>query len=144
MYESIKEYAEGRLQKPNYYVAANTVEVPPYRLVRIDVKPESTENPIQPESKGVTPVAILKTPEFDPVTVDPQSVEFGPDAVTEEHRRGHSEDVDGDRDEDLMLHFATEQTDILPGDTEVWLLGRTRSGTWIAGRDAIRTVPPGR
>ena len=58
----------------------------------------------------------------------------------ESHSRGHVEDVDGDGDADLLLHFDTQSTDISCGDTEIGLLGETFDGELITGSDTISTV----
>jgi hypothetical protein len=108
--------------------------------VDIDIKPTSLRNPVNPKSRGVIPVAILTTATFDATTVDPLSVEFGPDGATEAHARGHIEDVDGDGDLDLLLHFRTQATGIVCGDTEASLIGLTVSGEPIAGTDSLVTV----
>jgi hypothetical protein len=109
-------------------------------LVSIDIKPGSFPNSINPRSKGVTPVAILTTDTFDATTVDPLSVEFGPNGAMEVHERGHIEDVDGDSDLDLVLHFATQDTGIVCGDTSASLIGEIFDGQAIEGSDAIRIV----
>ncbi len=108
--------------------------------VEIDIKPGSDPNSINPRSKGVIPVAILTTEGFDATTVEPLSVEFGPDGASEFHGRGHINDVDGDGDDDLVLHFRTQETGIVAGDTEACLAGETTSGDPIKGCDTIRTV----
>ena len=121
----------------------------PVREITIDVKPGSFPNSINPADKGVIPVAILSTQvakgellDFDATTVDPLSVEFGKGKAKETHGKGHIEDVDGDGDNDLVLHFKTQDTGISAGDTEVTLSGKTFAGQAISGRDAIETVPP--
>ena len=115
--------------------------------VDIDIKPGSDPNSINPNSNGVISVAILTTStaageplDFDATTVDPLSVEFGPNGATESHGKGHIEDVDGDGDLDLVLHFKTQETGIQCGDTEVSLSGETFGGQDITGTDAIQTV----
>jgi hypothetical protein len=115
--------------------------------VEIDVKPGGDLNSINPESKAKIPVAILATNtgdgdliDFDPTQVDPLSVEFGPNGASEIHGRGHIEDVDGDGDPDLVLHFKTQQTGIVCGDTAASLTGETFSGNSIEGTDSINTV----
>jgi DNA-binding beta-propeller fold protein YncE len=108
--------------------------------VAIDIKPGSDPNSINPKSKGNIPVAILTTGDFDATTVDPLSVEFGPDGATESHGRGHIEDVDGDGDGDLVLHFRTQDTGIQCGDTSASLTGETFGGQVIEGSDSINTV----
>jgi len=51
---------------------------PPATPVAIDIKPGSDPNSINLKSKGVIPVAILTTVDFDATTVDPGLVKFGP------------------------------------------------------------------
>ena len=109
--------------------------------VDIDIKPATSPNDINLKSKGLISVAILSTPDFDATSVDPLSVQFGPDGATERHGKGHIVDVDGDGDLDLQLHFRTPETGIAPGDTEASLTGQTFSGQPIAGCDTIRIVP---
>jgi len=118
---------------------------PPIIEVAVEVKPGSNPAPISPRSRGVIPVAIITTADFDATTVDPSSVCFG-DAddptggdCTETHERAHPEDVDGDGDLDLMLHFHTEDTNIEPGDDLACLTGRSFTGFDIAGCDGIIT-----
>ena len=85
-------------------------------------------------------VAILTTSTFDATTVDPLSVKFGPNEAIEAHGRGHIEDVNGDGQFDLVLHFNTQHTGIQCGDTSAVLTGKTFSGQAIAGFDSIQTV----
>lgn len=108
--------------------------------VEIDIKPGGFPNSINPRSKGVIPVAILTTDTFDATTVDPLSVTFGPGEAVESHGRGHVEDVDGDGDRDLVLHFRTQNTGIRCGDTSASLTGETFDGQPIRDSDAISTV----
>ena len=42
--------------------------------VAIDIKPESCPNPLNVKSKGVLPVAILGTEDFDVTQIDPDSI----------------------------------------------------------------------
>ncbi|MBN1188181.1 MAG: hypothetical protein JXA46_00360, partial [Dehalococcoidales bacterium] len=117
-----------------------TVNEPEFIMVPIDIKPGGTPNSIQPNSKGVIPVAILTTPTFDTRAVDPASIRFGPaGAVPDKYAL---EDVDKDGDIDLILHFKTRDTGIKSGDTEAVLIGRTKNGEHIKGTDSVSVVPP--
>ena len=44
--------------------------------VFVDIKPASWPNPFQLKSKGVLPVAICGTEDFDVLTIDPATVEL--------------------------------------------------------------------
>lgn len=56
-------------------VAFNMIELyGDTRVVEIDIKPTSCPNPINFKSKGVLPVAILGTGDFDVTTIDPDTV----------------------------------------------------------------------
>ena len=49
---------------------------PTVRAVPLDIRPGSCPNPLQPESRGVLPVALVAGPELDPLTVDLSSLEL--------------------------------------------------------------------
>ena len=115
------------------------------QIVAVDIKPGSLLNSINLKSKGVIPVAILATDNFDPLHpvtgVNPDSVTFA--GATKAHPRnpmGHWEDVDGDGHGDLLLHFDTQETGIACGDTVAILTGETFDGKPIEGTDTIKTV----
>jgi hypothetical protein len=147
--------------------ASLEIEVECVVPVVINIKPGSYPNSINPRNRGVIPVAILTTQageyglplDFDATTIDPLSVRFGLyDAVWDEtggafevHNRGHFEDsyeldeVTRDGDLDLVLHFRTRATGIIPGTTMACV-----KGAWVDqngmthsffGCDEVRTVP---
>jgi len=117
--------------------------VPPIEIV-IDIKPGSDPNGLNPSSKGVVPVAIVTTDEFDASTVDHCTVRFGPDLAAPTHRGccGHMEDIDGDGDLDAIYHFKTQETGIEMGDTEATLVGKTVDGLDFVGTDSVKTAGP--
>lgn len=104
----------------------------------IDIKPGSDPNSINLKSKGVVPVAVLTTEDFDASTVDPVTVIFaGAPPV-----RWTMEDVDSDVDEDLLLHFKTQElVDLDEYSTEAFLEGYTYGGEFIWGMDYVNIVP---
>lgn len=108
--------------------------------VTIDIKPGSFPNSINPLSKGVIPVAILTTATFDATTVDLTTVRFGATGTESVPAHFALEDVDGDGDTDLILHFNTQDTGIVCGATSAFLTGKTLSGQAIEGSDSIKTV----
>lgn len=108
--------------------------------LQIDIKPGSFPNSINPDIQGEIPVAILTTPDFDASTVDAATVGFGPDGAVAVSSA--LEDVDGDGDIDMILHFNTQDTGITAGDTQAELVGKTVDGIDIHGSDSVNTVPP--
>lgn len=121
--------------------------------VVIDVKPGSDTNVINLKSKGVVPVAILTTDNFDAGTVDPKSVQFAQAAPV----RWTLEDVDGDGDKDMLFHFNTQDL-VLVSDLEMRMLsakatdvsasaakkatltGKTADGYQVNGSDSVKIV----
>lgn len=108
--------------------------------VTIDIKPGSFPNSINPKSKGVIPVAILTTETFNAATVDSTTVLFGPSGTEAAPVKSALQDVDGDGDIDMILHFNTQTTGIQCGDTSATLTGETLDGQMIKGSDDINTV----
>ncbi len=112
----------------------------PIISVDIDIKPGSYPNNINLRNKGVVTVAVLTTNKFDATTIDPSAVTFGQNHALEADGKGHIEDVDGDGDLDLVLHFRTEETGIECGDKEAGLTGKTFDGHLIDGVDSVQTA----
>lgn len=134
--------------------------------VLLNIKPGSFPNSINLGSNGVIPVAILTTTageggtpvSFDATKIDPLSVRFGrradvwaeTDGAFEAHGRGHLErsyeldETTRDGDTDLVLHFRTQDTSLLPADTEACVKGTYTDGTGthaFFGCDSIQVVP---
>jgi len=121
--------------------------------VVIDVKPGSDTNVINIKSKGVVPVAILTTGSFDAGTVDPESVQFA-DATPV---RWKLEDVDGDGDKDMLLHFKTQELNLVSAQEvgalsaqsaesganaskKAKLTGKTADGYQVSASDSVRII----
>lgn len=126
---------EGRAD--NVSIVGETASV----TIEIDIKPGNNPNAINLKSKGVIPVAILTTGDFDATDVDGSTVEF--EGASPVHDGGHLEDVDSDGDLDWVGHFRIQATDIEAGDTEATLVGEAVIGgnrIPIEDSDSIKVV----
>lgn len=119
--------------------------------LEIDVKPDSDDNRINADSHGSIPVAVRRTDGFDPTDEDVRYRFGAPDVVADgggarPAHNGHSEDVDDDGDEDLVLHFPTEDTGFDSDDEEGRLeWERTETGEHgRSGTDDVTIIEPGR
>lgn len=108
--------------------------------ISIDIKPGKLPNSINPRNKGKIAVAILTTEELDAATVDAKTVLFGANGNEAYPVQSAIEDVDGDGKRDMMLHFNTQDTGIVCGDSKAYLTGETFNGQAIEGYDSIVTV----
>ncbi len=119
---------------------------PPIIPVDIDIKPGSDPNSINCNNvNGNIPVAILTTEGFDATMVDHTTVEFEGAQEWHSHKKTgelkrHEEDVDGDGDIDLVLHFLLGETGLDCASFEGTLTGELYDGRPISGTDAVRMV----
>jgi hypothetical protein len=135
----------GGLPYNNYWFSFNDLVTEQSGLKAvIDIKPGSDVNTINLKSKGVVPVAILTTADFNALDLDPQTVTFaGAHPVT-----WASEDVNGDGYTDIILHFRTADLQFNAGNmmisstgqTEAVLNGNTLEGTPFSGTDTVNFV----
>jgi uncharacterized protein (TIGR02145 family) len=77
---------------------------------------------------------------MDATSIDPATLKFGPNEASIAHKKGHIEDVDMDGDNDLVVHFKTQDIGVDCGDIELEISGKTFSGTPISGNNPIVTV----
>jgi len=133
----IDEFHVSRVQRSDVEIADHAAAVVD---VDIDINPGSYPNSVNPRGSGVMPVAILTTPEFDAAGANAASVRFGRTGTEASPSHSAIEDIDGDGDDDLVLHFRTRATGIQCGDTSATLTGQTTGGPSIEGVDVVRTV----
>jgi hypothetical protein len=106
--------------------------------VEIDITPGGNPNTINLKSKGVVAVAVLTTDDFNAGTVKPSSVQFAEAPPV----RWKLDDVDGDGDDDMLLHFRTQQLNLDPTSTRAVLTGETTGDDPIQGSGEVRIVQP--
>ena len=123
-------------------LAAHTVLLVPDTAIEvaIDIKPGSDTNPINPKSKGTTPVAILASEGFDPQSVDISTVSLSGAPVARQKGRYQAsmEDVNGDGLTDLLVHVVTNL--MACEGSEAVLTGLTYDGKAMEGKDSIMLV----
>jgi hypothetical protein len=131
---------EGGNYEVGGYVAESSTAI-----IQIDIKPGGDDNCINLGSKGVVPVAILGSAEFDVNSVNQSTVFFegaSPKAKGKSGKLGSIEDVNNDGFDDLVLHFPTQNLSLTESDTEGELTGALYEYTMIVGTDAVCIVPP--
>jgi hypothetical protein len=118
--------------------------------VAIDIKPGSDPNSLNVHSKGVIPVAILGTDDFDTTQVDPETMRLSWDGISGipgvPPLRWAWEDVNGDGLMDIVLKYSMGDlmtytvTNEPPGDLIMTLTGNLMDGTPIEGYDTVRII----
>jgi len=123
------------------FLAAPASEVEEIEVI-IDIKPGSEQNNINLKSKGVVPVAVITTDNFNASTVDPATVKFAGASPV----KWSLEDVDGDGHDDMIFHFRTQELELDQDSTEAMLTAQLFtqeevSGEEVSGTDEVRIVP---
>lgn len=132
---------------------------PPFIEVALDIKPQSCPNPVNTKKRGLLPVAILGTADFDVSQVDPSTIQLvGVSSVMdgfEDVATPYGEPLidcyscitlGGDGFTDLILKFNSQQFiaalgPINDGDcVTVELIGNLFDGTPIKGNDIIKII----
>lgn len=110
------------------------------RAVHTDIKPGNSPNTLNLRSRGVIPIALLTTPNFDATLIDVDSLRFGATGHEVAAVRAVQDDVDGDGDIDLLVFFRSQDTDIDCDTLFTYISGKTLAGAPIAGTDSVAVV----
>jgi hypothetical protein len=105
-------------------------------LTDIDVKPNTYPNDVNLKQKGVIPVAILTTADFDALSVNPSTVVL----QGQEPVHWAAQDVDNDGNVDLIFQFDATTLPLTQESTTVVLTGKTIDGIDILGMDTVNIV----
>jgi hypothetical protein len=110
----------------------------------IDIQRGGVSSSLNLLSRGVIPVAILGSEEFDVARLDPETLRFGPAGAAPTHRGGgHFVDVNGDGHLDFLSHYRIDETGLLPGDMDACVTGETLDAAPFEGCDTVEVfVPP--
>lgn len=106
----------------------------------IAIKPGSVPHRINPQSQGVSPVAILTTTTVDAPTGEPLSVRFGPKGAPAVHGTGQSQAVRKDGAPALVLLCRPQDTGRPCGDTAASRTGQPFTGQALQRTAAIMTA----
>ena len=139
---------------PRQYVDNVVLEVTATSVdVDIDIKPGSFPNSLNVKSKGVLPVAILGTDDFDVMQVDPPEVLLSWPGISDVRGlsplRWNWEDVNRDGFMDIILKYSVAALRPLtvthepPGPLDMTLMGYLTDGTPIVGEDTVRIINKG-
>jgi len=141
----------------NIFYGQHSVPGELWTEVYVDIKPMSCPNPLRITGKGVLPVAILGTEDFDVTTVDPASIRlvglagvpalrWAWEDVTTPYDGGEEcgcNILEGDGFMDLTLKFETQEVietlgEVNDGDVlTLKLYGTLHDGTHIIGGDCV-------
>jgi len=159
---------DGNLRIQGAGVDMGAYEAPlaePVQLVAIDIKPQGCPNPLNINGKGVLPVAILGTEDFDVFTIDPASIRLADIPAVRSSYEDVATPVPNDADIcecttagpdgylDLTLKFDVQEIvaalgEVNDGDEfELMLTGvldEALGGTPIEGKDCIVIISKGK
>jgi hypothetical protein len=110
------------------------------RAVAMDIKPDDVPNTLNLRSRGVVPIAILTTEQFDATSIDLTSLRFGVSGKEAAALRAVFDDVDGDGDTDLLVFFRSQDTTVDCETLFTYISGVTLTGVSIAGTDSVAMV----
>lgn len=105
--------------------------------VTIDVKPGDTPTTLEPKRQGMVPIAVLSTKDFDAAQIDVDTARAGATGVEATAFKHMLEDVDRDKDVDLLLIFRVADLGLTCQSKGVTVKARTDKGQEIEGAESL-------
>ena len=130
-------------------VHAQEETCPPPTPVNIDIKPADAVNKIKLSAKGLLPVAVLTTQDFDASNFTPEMAHLS-DALIAISCAGAAavrwnySDVNRDGQLDLVFFFRTQDLNLTPSSTAATLMAHgtyNSIATHIVGTDSVLVKP---
>lgn len=131
-------FYESELKRATFVLVNKHVKI---KHVKIDIRPYSYSNHVDPASKEDISVAVLSETNLDARDVNPSTVVFGPaQAAISSLRAWRDDDVNEDGLRDRLFIFRISETGITCGDKEAILTGQTFQDFPIKGTDSVMTI----
>jgi hypothetical protein len=140
-YSDLSRIFIGRYGGFDNIIVSGPMEAP--TTVSIDIMPSNDLNCFNSDGHGVIPVGILSSTDFDANLVDPTTVSLDGQEVRlvgKGNLQAHSEDVNGDGLDDLIVQIEDLDGTYQEGDTMATLTAVTYDGIPIQGMDSICIV----
>src|SRR6266540_2065012 len=130
-------------------VRAEEMSCPLPTYVTIDIKPGNSQNRIKLSSNGVLAVAVLTTQDFDASQFTPEMAHLSDASIAMTCEgaaaiRWKLEDVNGDRQLDLVFFFRIQDLDLTTSSTAATLMAHgsyNSTPTHIVGTDSVLVKP---
>lgn len=108
--------------------------------VTIDVKPGDTPTTLEPKRQGMVPIAVLSTKDFDAAQIDPDTARAGATGIEASAFKYMLEDVDRDKDVDLLMLFRVADLALTCQSKGVTVKAKTDKGQDIEGTEMVTMV----
>lgn len=105
--------------------------------VTIDVKPGDNPTTLEPKREGMVPIAILSSKEFDAAQIDPSTIRAGATGTESSIFKSMMEDVDNDKDVDMLLLFPVRQLALTCAAKSITVKGKTEKGQDFEGSEPV-------
>jgi hypothetical protein len=108
--------------------------------VRLCVRPDSPQSPINARSQGLLQVALYSNDDFQNDDINISSIKFGKTGTEASVIRYLVQDLNKDGEDDLLLFFSTPNCGFSEGDKTAILTGKLKSGLSFYAEDSITVV----